>query len=43
MPLPVDAATLGQKFYAQWFIRDPLAPASFSATRGAEFEIFALR
>jgi cytochrome c peroxidase len=42
MPLPVSAATLGQKFYAQWFIRDPLAPAAFSATRGAEFEIFAL-
>ncbi len=40
MPLPTSAALLGQKFYAQWFVRDPLAPAAFSATRGAEFEIF---
>ncbi len=41
MSLPTSTAMLGQKFYAQWFVRDPGAATGFSATRAAEFEIFA--
>jgi cytochrome c peroxidase len=43
MSLPASAAMLGQKFYAQWFVHDPGAAAGVSATRAAEFELFAPR
>jgi len=43
MSLPVSTAMVGQKFYAQWFVRDPGAAAGVSASRAAEFELFAPR
>jgi cytochrome c peroxidase len=38
--LPVNPALLGEKFYAQWLVRDAVAAGGISVTRAAEFEIF---
>ena len=41
MALPADPALLGRRFYAQWLVRDRGVTPRISATRGAEFELFA--